>query len=98
VQWYLEQKEEELQGEEDYNTELALARKVLKKMVKVSLLFFLPLLLLLRRCDVEMLTVMARTISSWRFAGRVWRMGTMLARGGRPRRHRLFMCCTLTVR
>jgi DNA replication licensing factor MCM6 len=95
VQWYLEQKEEELQGEEDYNTELALARKVLKKMVKVSLFW---LLLLLIRCEREMLTVVSRTISSWRFAGRVWRMGTMLARGDRPRRHRLFMCCTLTVR
>ncbi len=36
VQWYLEQKEDELQGEEDYNNEMALARKVIKKMVKVS--------------------------------------------------------------
>src|SRR5690606_27896480 len=35
VQWYLEQKEDELQSEEDYNTEMALAKKVLKKMVKV---------------------------------------------------------------
>ncbi|KAH6632775.1 MCM2/3/5 family-domain-containing protein [Chaetomium tenue] len=38
VEWYLEQKEEELQGEEDYNTEMALARKVLKKMVKDNIL------------------------------------------------------------
>jgi DNA replication licensing factor MCM6 len=36
VQWYLEQKEDELQGEEDYNRELALAKLVLKKMVKVN--------------------------------------------------------------
>jgi len=36
IQWYLEQKEDELQGEEDYNNEMALAKKVLKKMVKVS--------------------------------------------------------------
>jgi DNA replication licensing factor MCM6 len=36
VQWYLEQKEDELQDEDDYNNELALAKKVLKKMVKVS--------------------------------------------------------------
>lgn len=36
VQWYLEQKEEEMSGEEDYERELALARKVLRKMVKVS--------------------------------------------------------------
>jgi DNA replication licensing factor MCM6 len=35
VQWYLEQKEDEMQGEEDYHEEMALARKVLKKMVKV---------------------------------------------------------------
>ena len=35
VEWYLEQKEGELSGEEDYNNELALAKKVLKKMVKV---------------------------------------------------------------
>ncbi|KAK3358588.1 MCM2/3/5 family-domain-containing protein [Lasiosphaeria ovina] len=38
VEWYLEQKEEELAGEEDYNTELALAKKVLKKMVKDNIL------------------------------------------------------------
>ncbi|KAM7193163.1 MCM2/3/5 family domain containing protein [Naviculisporaceae sp. PSN 640] len=38
VQWYLEQKEDELQGEEDYNNEMALARKVLKKMVKENIL------------------------------------------------------------
>ncbi|KAL2022597.1 hypothetical protein VTK56DRAFT_4941 [Thermocarpiscus australiensis] len=38
VQWYLEQKEDELQGEEDYNREMALARKVLKKMVKDNIL------------------------------------------------------------
>ncbi|KAK4158271.1 MCM2/3/5 family-domain-containing protein [Chaetomidium leptoderma] len=38
VQWYLEQKEEELQSEEDYNIEMALARKVLKKMVKDNIL------------------------------------------------------------
>jgi DNA replication licensing factor MCM6 len=35
VQWYLEQKESELEGEEDYNREMALAKMVLKKMVKV---------------------------------------------------------------
>ncbi|KAK3996175.1 putative DNA replication licensing factor mcm6 [Cladorrhinum sp. PSN332] len=38
VQWYLEQKEEEMAGEEDYEKELALARKVLKKMVKDNIL------------------------------------------------------------
>lgn len=44
LEWYLEQKEEELESEEDLNRETALAQMVLKKMVKVSLqllLFFL---------------------------------------------------------
>lgn len=43
LEWYLEQKEEELESEEDLNRETALAQMVLKKMVKVSLqllLFF----------------------------------------------------------
>lgn len=35
IQWYLEQMEDELQGEEDYHKEQALAKMVLKKMVKV---------------------------------------------------------------
>lgn len=35
IQWYLEQMEDELQGEEDYHKEHALAKMVLKKMVKV---------------------------------------------------------------
>ncbi|KAJ4294748.1 MCM DNA helicase complex subunit mcm6 [Collariella sp. IMI 366227] len=38
VQWYLEQKEEELLSEDDYNTEMALAKKVLRKMVKDNIL------------------------------------------------------------
>jgi hypothetical protein len=33
--WYLEQKESELQSQEDMETQKSLARKVLKKMVKV---------------------------------------------------------------
>lgn len=36
IEWYLEQKEEELQGEEDYHKEHALVKMVLKKMVKVK--------------------------------------------------------------
>lgn len=44
IQWYLEQMEDELQGEEDYHKEQALAKMVLKKMVKVCyLLTTLPL-------------------------------------------------------
>ncbi|KAI1261071.1 MCM2/3/5 family-domain-containing protein [Xylariaceae sp. FL1019] len=38
IQWYLEQKEEELDGEEDYHRELGLAKMVLKKMVKDNIL------------------------------------------------------------
>jgi DNA replication licensing factor MCM6 len=45
VNWYLEQKEDELEGEEDYHKEKTIARMVLKKMVKVSLCFPLPRLL-----------------------------------------------------
>ena len=39
INWYLEQKEDELEGEEDYHREKALANMVLKKMVKVSLAY-----------------------------------------------------------
>ncbi|KAF3767525.1 DNA replication licensing factor [Cryphonectria parasitica EP155] len=38
IQWYLEQKEDELDGEEDYHKEHALAKMVLKKMVKENIL------------------------------------------------------------
>ncbi|OTA97407.1 hypothetical protein M434DRAFT_26710 [Hypoxylon sp. CO27-5] len=38
VEWYLEQKESELEGEEDYHKEMALAKMVLKKMVKDNIL------------------------------------------------------------
>ncbi len=36
AQWYLEQKEDDLDGEEDYHREHRLVRLVLKRMVKVS--------------------------------------------------------------
>jgi DNA replication licensing factor MCM6 len=35
VEWYLEQKEAELEGEDDYHSEKALAKKIIKRMVKV---------------------------------------------------------------
>ncbi|KAI0837812.1 MCM-domain-containing protein [Hypoxylon sp. FL0890] len=38
VQWYLEQKEDELEGEEDYHKEMAVAKMVLKRMVKDKIL------------------------------------------------------------
>ncbi|RKU46849.1 MCM DNA helicase complex subunit mcm6 [Coniochaeta pulveracea] len=41
VQWYLEQKEDELASEEEYNNEMALVRKVIKKMVKENILMAL---------------------------------------------------------
>ncbi|CAG7559579.1 unnamed protein product [Fusarium equiseti] len=41
VNWYLEQKEDELEGEEDYHREKALANMVLKKMVKENILMAL---------------------------------------------------------
>jgi DNA replication licensing factor MCM6 len=39
VEWYLEQKENELNGEADYHAEMALTRKIIKRMVKVSSFF-----------------------------------------------------------
>src|SRR5690606_5407283 len=72
IQWYLEQKEEELQSEEDYNKEMALARKVLKKMVKVcgfpSLPSFFLMVLFTIYPITKMLTMTTRTISSWQSA------------------------------
>ncbi|KAH8172578.1 hypothetical protein LIA77_06833 [Sarocladium implicatum] len=41
VAWYLEQKEAEMEGEEDYHREKALASMVLKKMVKENILMAL---------------------------------------------------------
>jgi len=38
IQWYLEQKEDELNGEADYHAELALTRKIIKRMVKENIL------------------------------------------------------------
>ncbi|KAI1757191.1 MCM2/3/5 family-domain-containing protein [Xylaria castorea] len=38
VQWYLEQKEDELDSEEDYHHEMGVAKMVLKKMVKDNIL------------------------------------------------------------
>lgn len=37
VEWYLEQKEDELNDEEDYHAEMALTKKIIKRMVKVSI-------------------------------------------------------------
>lgn len=37
IQWYLETVEDELEGEDDYNKEMDLVRKVLKRLIKVCL-------------------------------------------------------------
>jgi DNA replication licensing factor MCM6 len=42
IQWYLEQKEDEMSGEEDYNNEMALTKKIIKRMVKVRPHHFQP--------------------------------------------------------
>jgi DNA replication licensing factor MCM6 len=39
VEWYLEQKENELNGEADYHAEMALTKKIIKRMVKVCSFF-----------------------------------------------------------
>ena len=62
--WYLEQKEDELESQEDMETQRGLARKVLKRMVKVSLLtnrLFWGILLIFE----------TRTTFSFRFEARV---------------------------
>ncbi|KAH8602008.1 MCM2/3/5 family-domain-containing protein [Bisporella sp. PMI_857] len=38
VEWYLEEKEDELAGEEDYHNEKALVKKIIKRMVKENIL------------------------------------------------------------
>ncbi|CZS88989.1 probable replication licensing factor [Rhynchosporium agropyri] len=38
VQWYLEQKEGDLSGEEDYHAEMALTKKIIKRMIKENIL------------------------------------------------------------
>ncbi|PMD36154.1 MCM-domain-containing protein [Hyaloscypha variabilis F] len=38
VEWYLEQKEDELNGEEDYHAEKTLTKKIIKRMVKENIL------------------------------------------------------------
>lgn len=94
VQWYLEQKEDELQNEEDYNNELALVQKVLRKMIRVC---FSVLVSFLEMGEAEMLMT-TRTTSSWRFAAKAWQMLMAPARAARPMRPRLSMCCIPTAR
>jgi DNA replication licensing factor MCM6 len=55
--WYLEQKEAELQSQEDMEEQKSLARKVLKKMVKVC--FVSVLFLIVLQCNL--LTLLSQT-------------------------------------
>jgi DNA replication licensing factor MCM6 len=56
VNWYLEQKENELEGEEDYHHEKALANMVLKKMVKVSRTYLRIVSTLILTCTTDKLS------------------------------------------
>jgi DNA replication licensing factor MCM6 len=66
LQWYLEQRESELETQDDLVKEKALAKKVLRRMVKVSCLVTA---MILNRRE----TNYCRTISSCRFAEKDWR-------------------------
>lgn len=67
--WYLEQKEGELETQEDLERERSLAKKVLRKVVKVCLR--LPHYFLTR--EMYLLTMFDRRTTSCRFGARVWR-------------------------
>jgi DNA replication licensing factor MCM6 len=69
VSWYLEQKESEMEGEEDYHREKALAAMVLKKMVKVS-----RPLLQVSRLNYMLTPLAYRKTSSWHYVARVSQM------------------------
>lgn len=78
AQWYLEQKEEELDSEEDYNQELSVTKMVLKKMVKVCFylchfpraFFFQGFFLLFFPTVIFTNLICLRTTSSWLFAAK----------------------------
>ena len=91
IKWYLEEIEEELENEEDYHSEMALTRKVLKRMIKVC---FPP-----PDSDDDFGTVAngSRITSLWLFVVMAYcRM--MERRAVRRRGIRLCMCCIRTVR
>jgi DNA replication licensing factor MCM6 len=83
--WYLEQKESELETQEDLERERLLAKKVLKRMVKVSILHSLSR-------NLERLIVGQRTEISCRFVEKV--LPTSKAKG--HKRARSFMYCIPT--
>jgi len=61
--WYLEQKEDDMESQEDLETERALAKKVIKKMVKVSLQY---------RGSTKIAADDGRTISLCRYVVKAW--------------------------
>lgn len=65
VNWYLEEKEDELQGEDDYHREKTLAAMVLKKMVKVC-----SYLLLFVGTENKVLIIHHRRTFSWHSAAK----------------------------
>lgn len=97
IQWYLEQQEDELEGEEDYHKEHALAKMVLKKMVKVCFTHHIHGTL---ETDTNVSFPCYRRTFSWLFATSPWTSMT-------PPRPQLLpqllrcrtwsMCCTPTV-
>jgi hypothetical protein len=88
VNWYLEQKESELEGEEDYHREKALANMVLKKMVKVSATIHATL-------HCKKLTGHRKTFS-WLFVARVSQTARQALR--QPPRSSMFSTPTVLLR
>ena len=85
VVWYLEQKEDELNNMEEVEAEKELARKVIKRMVKVCIAH-------VKNCKCFANTL-SRITSSCKFAARV----LMVMKGAPGRRRRWFMSCILIV-
>jgi DNA replication licensing factor MCM6 len=92
IVWYLEQMEAEMDTEEDYNNEMALVKKVIKRMVKVMRLHPFPHSSL--KLEICMLTFDPhRIISSWPSLVKAsWMMPP-----AQPTRKRSPMSCTPTV-
>lgn len=88
--WYLEEMEGEMDDEEDYHNEKALVKKVIKRMMKVSLNYYL------QPNENGVLTNKPhRTISSWLFVAKVW---SQKATAQESRASRCIMFCILIVR
>lgn len=91
VQWYLEEKEDEMDTEEDYNNEMSLVRKIIKRMVKVCLFQGV----VFHDHNLHRLTSFHRTISSWPLEARA--LLTMTRKAVRLLPKKPFMCSIQTV-